>query len=211
MWSLLLAPYGVLAIFAPQWSILWGLGINLLALGVLCLIPGSVLPSTRGPLTAAILAATVFHAVLSFTVWSQGMVFFTAIGLLAVAMGTLLFSRVARPWEIRRAQRSAGRLIILTGIILIILGLIIPRISMTNISAHRPLVSVWETLSNHAETMALYSKRVLLGERAKTNALSELESQLQQAHKARWQRAVQQISDVPLTTRELQELGIKDP
>jgi hypothetical protein len=209
-WGALLVPYSALAIFAPHWAVLWGLGISLLALGVL-LIPGSVLPHGRVILTTAILAAVGLHTVLAMNVWSHGMVFLTVIGLLAVAAGSILFYRGARPYEIRRAQRLAGRLATTVGVLLVALGLIAPRLSIPalHISVPKPVVSVWDAVISRTEAWATASRRTLIGERAKTNALSELETDLQQAHRERWQGEIQQIPVAPFTPEEWRELAIQ--
>jgi hypothetical protein len=212
MWGSLLLPYGVMAIISPYWAVLWGLGISLLALGVLT-IPGAVLPHGRGILTAALIAVIVLHTVLSFTVWSGGVIFLVVIGLLAVAAGSFLFSRGARPWEIRRVQRSTGRMTATVGLILIIVGLLAPRFSMPklNISLPRPLVSAWEVIANHAEAAFESSKRSLLGERAKTEALESLKEDLRHQHRERWDKNIRNIPNAPLSPREWQELGVPDP
>jgi len=214
MWGAIMAPYGVLAIIAPHWSVLWGLGINILALGVIA-IPGAILPHARGILAAAIFAAAGLHTVLAFTVWSRGVVFLILMGFLAMAMGSLLFSQGARPYEIRRTQRVAGRMAILTGVVLIVLGLIAPRlskISIPEIPAPRPVVSVWKTVSTHTEMWALRAQRSLIGERAKTHSLEKLEPDLQRAHRERWKRGIQRIPDAPLTPGEWSESGVEqDP
>jgi hypothetical protein len=210
LWATLLVPYGVLAAFLPHWAVLWGLGISLLALGVL-LIPGSVLPHGRAILTTAILATVGLHAVLAFTVWSHGIIFLTVIGLLAVAAGRALFLQGARPWEIRRAQRLAGRLAFTFGLMLIVVGLIAPRLSIPtiSISAPKPIASAWETVANHTESWATASRRTLIGERAKTRSLEELEADLQRAHRERWQGEIQQIPVAPFNPKEWRELAIQ--
>jgi len=212
LWGSLLVPYGLLATFAPHLAVLWGLGISLLAIGVL-LIPGAILPHARGILTVALIATVVFHTVLSFTVWSGGIIFLTVLGLIAVAVGSTLFSRGARPWEIRRAQRVAGRLAVLSGLVLITVGLIGPRLSMPalRISVPKPVVSVWDAVTSRTEAWAIASKRSLIGERAKTEALSELEPKLQRAHKTRWEEAIKKIPTTPLNQEEWKEMGVPDP
>jgi len=213
LWGALLVPYGLLAIIAPHWAVIWGLAISVLAFGVIA-IPGAVLPHARPLITTAILAAVGLHAVLAFTVWSHGVVFLTFLGLLAVAVGSWLFSQAARPWEIRQARRTAGRLAFTFGLMLIVVGLFAPRLSIPeiHISVPRPLSSAWETISNHAEASAISSKRVLIGERAKTRALEELESDLQRTHKNRWEQGIQQVPKAPFTTEEWRELGVEqDP
>jgi hypothetical protein len=213
MWGTLLVPYSALAIFAPHWSVLWGLGVSLLTLGIL-FIPGVVLPHGRALLTAAIMAAIVLHTVLAMTVWSHGVVFLAVIGLIAVTAGSILLSQSARPWEVRRSQRQAGRLAITLGVVLIAVGLLAPGLSKakTHLSTPQPIASMWETIVNHTEKWAISSKRSLIGERAKTEALSELEAQLKQAHQDRWQRGIQRIPESPLSPQEWKELGVEqDP
>lgn len=214
LWAVLLVPYGILAIISPQWAILWGLGVSLLALGVLFVIPGVVLPRVRTLITTVVLALIGLHAVLSFTVWSHGMIFLTILGLLAMATGSWLFSRGARPWEIRRSQRQAGRLAVLVGLTLTTVGILVPLMSIPTIhvTIPRPIVSMWETITNHTEAWLTASRRVLIGERAKTNALLDLEPELKQAHRERWEQVIQRIPAAPLTPREWRELGLEqDP
>jgi hypothetical protein len=122
-WKTLLLPYGILAIVSPHWAVLWGLGISVLALGIL-FIPGVILPQVRDHISNTILAVTVLHMILAFAVWSKGMIFLVVFGLLAIAVGNMLFSRAARPWEIRRAQRRLARLMIEIGILATITAII---------------------------------------------------------------------------------------
>jgi hypothetical protein len=210
LWGVLLVPYGALSVMAPYWAELWGLGVSLLALGVL-FIPGVVLPHARGIITTALLAVVGLHTVLAMAVWSHGIIFFVIIGLLAVAAGRALFLQGARPYEIRRVQRSAGRLAIFLGLVLIVVGLIAPRLSIPtiSISAPKPIASAWETVANHTESWATASRRTLIGERAKTRSLEELEADLQRAHRERWQGEIQQIPVAPFNPKEWRELAIQ--
>jgi len=212
LWGSLLVPYSIVALTSPPWAIIWGLGISLTAIGVLA-IPGVVLPHSRVLLTTALTAAIGLHTVLAFTVWSQGIVFLTVIGLLALMAGIAMFSRGARPWELRHIQRQVGRLTVLGGLVFIVVGIIAPRLSLPTlaISASQPVVSVWETIVNHTEKWAFSSQRSLIGERAKTHSLKELEPELRQAYRERWEKNIQKIPDAPLTPEEWRELGVSDP
>jgi hypothetical protein len=56
--------------------------------------------------------------------------------------------------------------------------------------------------------LALQTERRELGEASKTEALRQLQPTLAEAHKARWERGISQIPNLPLAQREWGDLGV---
>jgi hypothetical protein len=56
--------------------------------------------------------------------------------------------------------------------------------------------------------LTLKSERLELAEEAKTNSLRQLQESLTEAHRARWEKAINEIPDLPLTPDEFEDLGI---
>lgn len=198
----ILVPLIILAIFAPAGAILWTFFIQSIALGLLFLVPGAIIPSARRVITAWLIGGIILTTVLTGVVRTGGEVLFAFLGLIALGGAAIFFSRAARPWEIRRAQRRVGRLLAALGIALIFVGLLYNW---------RPTIAVPEPPQAFKDAWVVISAplhRRAVAEEQKTKALSELADDLRKAHWDRFFWSIRKIPSFPLTEEEWEELGI---
>lgn len=200
--------YVVLGLTAPEWAVIWGLIINLITLSALIIVPGAVLPTFRTIVMNFITIAIIFHVALAAAIWKNANVFLVIVGIAALGLGSWIFSQSARPYEVRRAQRTVGRLGAILGIILL-LASFLPTLNLPRLTIPRPIVSAYNILSNNAEEISLSTQRDLIGERAKTEALSQIEPLITSLHRERLLRGAEKIPSLPLSEKEWEELGIK--
>ena len=128
VWLVALFPLAILAFFSPTWALYWALGLELLALGILFVIPGVVWPTARRWITSGLIAGAILTSALAGVTLTGGPVEILLLGIILLGASTLIFSRAARPWEIRRSQRRTARLLAGTGILLITGAAIAPVI-----------------------------------------------------------------------------------
>jgi hypothetical protein len=209
---------------AVVWGALWGMGVLAAGLGVfhwysllieailviVLLIPGIVAPRWIQLLrwfAAGELALTLV------LLWGQGQgvpgsVLVTALLLLALA--TLLGIEAYRPFETRRLRRRFATIATLAAILLLLWQpLIIPAANWA-VQAAQDVGQAVSTspIGRWYHVLTLKSERLELAEEAKTNGLRQLQESLTDAHRARWEKAINEIPDLPLTPDELEDLGI---
>lgn len=195
-------PLITLVIFTPQWAILWTFFVQSIALVLLLIIPGAIIPAARRIIISWLVIGAVITLVLSVVIITGGRVFPTILGLIALGCGTVLLSRAARPWEIRRTQRRAGNLLTALGIALVFLGLLYNW---------RPKIVVPEPPQVFKDTWVVISApihRRAVTEEQKTKALEGLSSELISSHRQRWETGIKQIPTLPLSGEEWNELGV---
>lgn len=125
MWLALLLPLATLSyVENVAGALYWALGLQLLSLAILYILGEVVWPSFRLVVRRIAIAAILLTAVLAGCVFTGGWAALALLGLLVIGAAALLLSRAARPWEIRRAQRRAGRLLAALGLVLIIAGIL---------------------------------------------------------------------------------------
>lgn len=196
----ILVPLIIMTIFAPSTAILWTFFIQSIALGLLFLVPGAIIPSARRVITAWLIGGIILTTVLTGVVRTGGEIVLALLGLIALGGAAVFFSRAARPWEVRRTQRRVGRLLAALGIALIFVGLLYNWRPTINITP-QAFKDAWGVIFApiHRRAMA---------EEQKTIALDELKEELLDAHWERFRSAFEEMKLLPLTEEEWEELGI---
>jgi hypothetical protein len=174
---------------------------------VILLVPGVVAPGWVGLLRWYAAGELALSLVL---LWGRGVGLPGAtlvLGLLLLGIAVLVGAGAYRPFEARRMRRRLAGLAVLAAALLILWQpVVLPASQWLGQAVAVSPVGRWYRAT------ALQWERRELGERAKTQALRELQGPLTDAHKARWERDIQQIPNLPLGQREWQELGIpRDP
>jgi hypothetical protein len=217
---------------ALLWELLCGLGALTAALGVfhwyalfvesvlviLLLVPGIVAP---GWLQILRWYATGELALTVLLIWGQevGLPGVTLVmDLLLLALATLLGLGAYRPFETRRLRRRFATMATLAAILLLLWQpLIIPAANWAGQAAQTAGQAVGQAVATSPigrwyHVAALQAERLELGERAKTEALRELQGSLTDAHKRRWEKGISQVPQIPLTGEEWRDLGVpRDP
>ncbi len=210
-WLLTLGSGAAAAGFGAGSLAIWGLVMGILTAGVLFAIPAAFSLSIRSALRMLL----VIQLVLSLALVARemgwvigGWAAFTALILLGLSAVTATGSY--RPYEIRRAQRLLSRWAMVAALALLLWQpVIIPTVHWLNATGQwftekvvsSPLGSWYSVIASRAE-------RMKIGEAAKTAALRDLQKLLADAHRQRWEKGIQQIPSLPLTTEEWGNLGI---
>jgi hypothetical protein len=201
------------------WGLLWGAGAIAATFGwfhwyaliveglvlVVLLIPGLVAPQWANLLRWYATGELLLTILL---LWGQGVPGATLVlGLLLLGIAALVGAGAYRPFEARRMRRRLAGLAILAAALLILWQpVVLPASQWLGQAAGQALSS--SPLARWYRTVSLRWERQELGERAKTEALRQLQGPLTEAHKARWERNIQQIPGLPLTSGEWGDLGI---
>jgi hypothetical protein len=212
------------------WGALWGMGALTAALGVfhwyalflecvlviLLLIPGVV--ATGWAYLLRWYAAWEIGLTL-LLLWRQvqGVPGVTLVMvLLLLGFATLLGAGAYRPFEARRLRRRAAALVTIGALAILLWRPVFIPVSQWVGQAAGSVGRAVATspIGRWYHATALQWERRELGEAVKTEALRQLQRSLTEAHKARWEKAVGEIPNLPLTPREWEDLGIsrrRDP
>jgi hypothetical protein len=213
---------------AGVWALLWGLGALTAALGVfhwyalflecvlviLLLIPGVV--ATGWAYLLRWYAAWEIGLTL-LLLWGQvqGVPGVTLVMvLLLLGFATLLGAGAYRPFEARRLRRRAAALVTIGALAILLWRPVFIPVSQWVGQAAGSVGRAVATspIGRWYHATALRAERMELGERAKTQALRELQGPLTDAHRRRWEEAIREIPNLPLTPREWEDLGVsRDP
>jgi hypothetical protein len=181
---------------------------------LLLLIPGVVAPGWGRLLRWF---ATGELALTLLLIWGQGagvpgVTLVTAVLLMALA-GLIGFGAY-RPFEARRIRRRLAGLAAVAAVLLLLWQ---PVIQPAGQWVGQSVQGIGQAVATSPigrwyRTIALRAERTEIGEEAKTIGLRELRSRLEEAHKARWEKAIGEVPNLPLTSGEWGELGIpRDP
>jgi hypothetical protein len=209
---------------AVLWGALWGLGVITAGLGVfhwyalilesvlviVLLIPGLVAPGWANVLrwfAAGELVLTLF------LLWGQGRAIpgqVLVFVLLLLVLASLVGAGAFRPFEARRLRRRVAGLATLAAVVLVLWQpVVVPTASWLGQAAQASGQAVATSpLARWYRVTALRWERRELGEAAKTAALRKLKVPLTDAHKRRWEKAIGEISGLPLAPGEWGDLGI---
>jgi len=116
------------------------------------------------------------------------------IALLLLALAALIGLGAYRPFEARRLRRMAATLATLAAI-----ALLIWQPVLQPAAGWLGEVLVTSPIGRWYHVWALRAERTELGERAKTEALRQLQGPLTDAHRQRWERGIQQVPNLHLT------------
>ncbi len=130
VWLVSLLPLAILAFLSPVWALYWALGLELLVLGILLLIPGVVWPTFRRWILEGLIIGALLISFLIGIIITGGKIEILLLGVILLGVSIILFSRSARPWEIRRSKRRTARLLSSAAILLIAGAIAAPVISM---------------------------------------------------------------------------------
>jgi hypothetical protein len=209
---------------AAFWATIWGMGAVAAIAGVfhwyalllevvvlvILLVPGVVAPGWLQILRW--FAAGELGLTLLF-LWGQGqavpgIVLVTAV--LLLALSALVGSGAYRPYESRRMRRRLATMAAAAAVVLVLWQpILIPAAGWMG----HAIQAVGQTLSASPlarwyRVTALRWERREIGETAKTAALQGLQGSLTEAHRRRWEKAVGQIPELPLSAGEWGDLGI---
>jgi hypothetical protein len=209
---------------AAFWATIWGMGAVAAIAGVfhwyalllevvvlvILLVPGVVAPGWLQILRW--FAAGELGLTLLF-LWGQGqavpgIVLVTAV--LLLSLSALVGSGAYRPYESRRMRRRLATMAAVAAVVLLLWQPVIQPAASWLEQAGQAFVRAVSTspLGRWYRVASLRAERAELGERAKTQALRELQGRLEEAHKARWEKATQQIPNLPLAANEWGDLGV---
>jgi hypothetical protein len=130
--------------------------------------------------------------------------------LLLLVIATLVGAGAYRPFEARRFRRRAASFVTIAVVLLLLWNPVLhPAVKWIENAA----VQVGQTISDSPigrwyHIITLRWERLEIGERAKTESLRQLQPNLIGAHKARLEKATQQIYNLPLAPQEWEDLGI---
>jgi hypothetical protein len=209
---------------AVVWGALWGMGVLAAGLGVfhwysllieailliVLLIPGIVAPRWIQLLRWFAVGELGLSLLL---IWGQGAKVpgvILVLSLLLLVLAGLVGSGTYRPFEARRLRRRLATLAVLAAIALILWK---PVLQPTGNWLGQATGSLVQTVAASPigrwyHVLTLKSERLELAEEAKTNGLRQLQESLTDAHRARWEKAINEIPDLPLNPDELEDLGI---
>jgi hypothetical protein len=209
---------------AALWATIWGMGAVAAIAGVfhwyalllevvvlvILLVPGVVAP---GWLQILRWFAVGELALTLLLLWGQGAGLpgtVLVMALLLIGLATLLGLGAYRPFEARRMRRRLAGLAVLAALALLLWQPVIQPAASWLGQAGQAFVRAVSTspLGRWYRVASLRAERVELGERAKTQALRQLQPQLTEAHKARWERAIREVPQLPLAGGEWGDLGI---
>jgi hypothetical protein len=134
--------------------------------------------------------------------------------LLLLGFATLLGAGAYRPFEARRLRRRAAALVTIGALAILLWRPVFIPVSQWVGQAAGSVGRAVATspIGRWYHATALQWERRELGEAVKTEALRQLQRSLTEAHKARWEKAVGEIPNLPLTPREWEDLGVsRDP
>jgi hypothetical protein len=206
------------------WGTIWGVGALMAIVGVfnwyalflesvliiLLLVPGVVVHAWAGLLRWFAVGELALTLLL---LWGQGaglpgptLVF----ALLLLVLAALLGAGAYRPFEARRIRRRLATMAAVAAVVLLLWQPVIQPAASWLGQAGQAFVRAVSTspLGRWYRVASLRAERVELGERAKTQALRQLQPQLTEAHKARWERAIREVPQLPLAGGEWGDLGI---
>ncbi len=209
---------------AVVWGALWGIGVLTAGLGVfywysllieailviVLLIPGIVAPRWIQLLRWFVVGELGLSLLL---IWGQGTKVpgvTLVLSLLLLVLAVLVGSGTYRPFEVRRLRRRASTLAIIGAIALFLWQpILIPASHWLGDTAEEIVKAVATSpIGRWYHVLTLKSERLELAEEAKTNGLRQLQESLTEAHRARWEKAINEIPDLPLTPDEFEDLGI---
>ena len=203
------------------WSILWGIGIFSVFLGwfqyyallletivfFILFIPGVITQEWATILRWFVIGELILTA---FLIWGKVNGVMLLFVMILVVLSILLGAGSFRPYEVRRIRRRLASLAIISAIFILLWQPIIsPSINSNSglIFFARNFISS-SPVGRFYNLVSLYLERKEIGERAKTEALHQLEDQLTSSHCQRWERGIQQIPTLPLSREEWEDLGI---
>jgi hypothetical protein len=206
------------------WGLLWWLGALAAVLGVFhwyslfiagilavfLLIPGAVYHRWVNLLRWYAVAEISFTFLF---LWGQeynlpGTSLVTVVLLIITAV--LVGNGAYRPFETRRLRRRIAAIATIAAFLLLLWNPVLhPAVKWIGNAA----VQVGQTISDSPigrwyHIITLRWERMEIGERAKTESLRQLQPNLIEAHKARLEKATQQIYNLPLAPEEWEDLGI---
>ena len=209
---------------AIAWGLLWGIGAFTAVLGkfhwyvliieavllVVLAIPGVVDRRWLNALRWFAIGEITFALILLYQrevgVSVVAVVTAVLLGMFATFIGTGTF----RPFEARRFRRQVATFAILAAVALLfwqpvilpVTGVVSTALRSTAEGISTSPVWRWYTV------VSLQAERREIGERTKTEALRQSQDQLTDAHRQRWEKAVEEIPNFPLAPNEWEELGV---
>jgi hypothetical protein len=209
---------------AIVWAALWGLGVLTSFMGWLhwyvLLVEGILVVVLTLPGLVVTPWANFFRWFAAFEIGLTLLLFLgqgsgmsgsvMIISLLLIVLAALIGAGSFRPFETRRLRRNLARLAMLVPVLLVLWHPVIqPAIRWVGNAA----VSVGQAVSSSPvvrwyRVWSLQTERREIGEFSKTEALRQLQTTLIEAHKARWEQGISQISSLPLSTDEWGDIGI---
>ena len=206
------------------WGALWGMGALTAVAGVfhwyalflecvlvvLLIIPGIIVPTWVHLLRWY---ATGEIALTLLLIWGQGVGLpgtVLVMALLLIGLATLLGLGAYRPFEARRMRRRLAGLAAAAAVLLLLWQpVLIPAASWLGQIAQAAGQFISDSpLGRWYHIASLRVERREIGEAAKTAALQGLQGSLTEAHRRRWEKAVGQIPELPLSAGEWGDLGI---
>jgi hypothetical protein len=197
---------------AILWGFLWGLGVLAAALGVFhwysLFIAGLLF-------VFLLIPGLVDHRWINLLRWyAVGEIGFTLLflwgqeyNLPGTSLVTVLFLLVIasvvgvgsyRPFEVRRISRRIAAMATILAVLLLLSN---PVLYLAVKVSDSPIGRWYHIIT-------LRYERMEIGERAKTESLRQLQKEIEKAHKARLEKAAQQIYNLPLSPQEWEDLGI---
>jgi len=213
---------------AIVWGVLWGLGVLTALLGVfhwytlvieavllvVLAIPGVMVSGWLNIIRWFAVGEITFTLILLYQREAGVSVVAVVTAILLVVLAALIGSGALRPFEVRRLRRRVATFAILAAVALLIWQPVILPVAGFGRdalkSAASAVASVVSTspIGRWYNVWALRSERRELAERAKTEALRQLEDQLRLSHRQRWEKAVEEIPNLPLAPGEWGNLGV---
>ena len=213
---------------AIVWGVLWGLGVLTALLGVfhwytlvieavllvVLAIPGVMVSGWLNIIRWFAVGEITFTLILLYQREAGVSVVAVVTAILLVVLAALIGSGALRPFEVRRLRRRVATFAILAAVALLIWQPVILPVAGFGRdalkSAASAVASVVSTspIGRWYNVWALRSERRELAERAKTEALRQLEDQLRLSHRQRWEKAVEEIPNLPLAPGEWENLGV---
>jgi hypothetical protein len=209
---------------ALTWAVIWGMGgvmalagwLNWYALFVesvlliILLVPGLVVPAWSGLLRWFAVGELALTLLL---LWGQGaglpgptLVF----ALLLLALSALVGSGAYRPYESRRLRRRLAGLAVMAAVVLLLWQPVLYPAGQVAVDAAKATARAVADSppARWYHVIALRWERREIGERAKTEALRQLQGPLTDAHRRRWEKGISQVPNLPLAPQEWEDLGI---
>ena len=207
------------------WLVLWLVGAISAALGVfhwyalivestlvvLLLVPGLVAPVWANLLRWFAIGEIVLTLMLLGGSWVQLPGTILVLSLLFFLASWLVGYGAYRPYEARKIRRLASRRLAIAGVLLLLWQPLVlpawksvPELLSGIVSAvYGSPPGMWYRMK------VIQMERRLIAEEAKTGALKSLSTSLTDAHKLRYEKGIERISDIPLTTNEWKDLKVE--